>query len=107
MKKTCAVGAAFGVCAVLGASSPDAQDFPTKPIRILVRSIGGSGDFSGRLIGQGLTNAWGQQVVIDNRGNFDAEVLWKALPDGYTLMIEGAGFWISPLFYPVPYDVVN
>ena len=62
--------------------------YPTKPIRVIVPSqAGGGADIVARVIGQKLTEAWGQQVVIDNRiGAVGPEIAAKALPDGHTLM---------------------
>ncbi len=62
----------------IGALVPGAsygQDFPIKPIRIVTSAPGGSSDFTSRLIAQGLTDALGQPVVVDNRGNFGGEQL--------------------------------
>lgn len=69
-----------------------AQNYPTKPIRIIATTAPGSGpDIMSRLIGQKLTEAWGQQVVVDNRagasGIIGAEIASRAAPDGYTLMM--------------------
>jgi len=66
------------------------QAYPNKPIRALTSSTGSGGDFVARLIAQGLGNALGQQLVIDNRGgNVPAEVVAKSPADGYTLLITG------------------
>ena len=71
-----------------------AQAYPTKPIRLVVPfPPGGSLDVVARAIGQKLTEAWGQPVVIDNRpgagGNIGADLVAKSAPDGYTIL-EGA-----------------
>lgn len=87
-----------------------AQDFPTKPIRIVTGGAGGGNDVLARLIGAGLTANWGQQVVVDNRpsGVIPGEITMRAQPDGYTLVLSGASFWISPLFVEKPpYDPVR
>ena len=75
-------------------TSPDAiaQTYPTKPIRIIVTSTPGSGpDIIARLIGGKITEAWGQQVIVDDRagasGRIGAEAAANSAPDGYTLMI--------------------
>ena len=72
--------------------------YPTKPIRLLVSGVGGAGDFAGRLIAADLTRSLGQQVVVDNRpgGVTPGEILVKAQPDGYTLMMVGFVIWLSP-----------
>ena len=87
-----------------------AQAFPDKPIRIVTGGAGGGNDVLARLIGQGLTASWGQQVVVDNRpsGVIPGEITAKAVPDGYTLVLSGASFWVAPLFLDKPpYDPVR
>ena len=69
-----------------------AQNYPQKPIRMIVGSApGGPIDFSARLAAQKLTEALGQTVVVDNRagagGNVGAEVAAKSPPDGYTILM--------------------
>jgi tripartite-type tricarboxylate transporter receptor subunit TctC len=69
--------------------------YPSKSIRILVPfPAGGSTDFVARGIGQKITEAWGQQVVLDNRagaaGIVATEIVAKAAPDGYTLLLTGS-----------------
>jgi tripartite-type tricarboxylate transporter receptor subunit TctC len=81
--------AAFAVAAA-------AQSYPTKPIRFVVPyAPGGNTDILSRLIGQKLTEAWGQQVIIDNRpgagGTVGAEITAKAPPDGYTIVMGSFG----------------
>jgi len=86
------------------------QTYPVRPIRIIVPSTPGAAvDFTARLIGQRLTDNWGQQMVIDNRsgagGIIAHELAAKALPDGYTLIFStSAGLVINPLLSKVPYD---
>ncbi len=93
---------------VLGAGMVFGQNYPNKPIRIVASAAGGSGDFAARLIAQGLTGALGQQVVVDNRGGIiPGEIVSKAPPDGYTLLIDAASFWIGPLLQETPYDPVK
>ena len=91
----------------LAMSAARAQDFPSKPIRIVTGAPGGSSDFTARLIAQGLTDNLRQQVIVDNRGNVDGELVAKAPPDGYTLVIDGASIWIGPLVQKAPYDPVR
>ena len=78
-----------------------AQAFPTKPVRLIVPSAaGGSTDTISRILGQKLTAALGQAVVVDNRagagGNIAAEIVAKSPPDGYTLLIPYGGYAINP-----------
>jgi tripartite-type tricarboxylate transporter receptor subunit TctC len=84
-----------------------AQSYPTKPVRIVTGGTGGVLDTTARVIGQALTEKWGQQVVIDNRpsGLIPAEMVAKARPDGYTLLLSGVSLWIEPLLQKVPYDL--
>jgi tripartite-type tricarboxylate transporter receptor subunit TctC len=89
-----------------------AQDYPTRPIRILSPyAPGGISDIAARIVGGKLTEAWGQQVIVENRpgGNGFIAVAdaARAAPDGYTLVMVTAGdVTINPsLFKTVPYDV--
>ena len=84
-----------------------AQNYPTRPIRIVVPGTGGGGDFAARLMAQGLPAALGQQVIVDNRpvGTIPGEVVSRAAPDGYTLLLSASTLWLAPLLQPnVPYD---
>ena len=103
-------GLALTCGAVLAQSKPDANNYPVRPIRIIVANTAGSGmDNVTRMLGQGLTDAWGQQMVVDNRpgagGILAHEIAAKAAPDGYTLLFTAsAGAVIQPLLTKVPYD---
>src|SRR5215472_3203014 len=97
---------------VLCAQSTVAQDYPTKPIHLLVPyAPGGPADIAARLVGAKLTEAWGQQVVVENKpggnGFIALTATAKATPDGYTLvMATGGDVAINPaLFKDMPYDV--
>ncbi|MEY4598306.1 MAG: hypothetical protein RLZZ445_1103, partial [Pseudomonadota bacterium] len=87
-----------------------AADYPEKPIRIIVPfTPGGSTDILARMIGQKLQEAWGQQVIADNRpganGVVAADIAAKANPDGHTLMFVAIGHAINPLLQKsLPYD---
>jgi tripartite-type tricarboxylate transporter receptor subunit TctC len=84
------------------------QDYPNKPMRIVVSKAGGGNDFMARTIGQGITRSLGQQVVIDNRpSNMEGEAAARAAPDGYTLLLGGASLWTLPLLQDVSYDPVK
>lgn len=98
--------------ALLASAAVRAQpSYPAKPIRLVVTSPpGGSQDFLARLLGQGLTPALGQQVLVDNRtgasGIIGIDFVAKAAPDGYTLLLGGGGpMTIVPaLRAKVPFD---
>lgn len=106
--------AAIACCALIFASvSPGAaaQGYPAKPIRLIVPyPPGGPTDFVGRAVGQKLAEAWGQQVVIDNRPGaasaIGTEIAARSVADGYTLLLgTSAGFCINPaLGGKLPYD---
>jgi tripartite-type tricarboxylate transporter receptor subunit TctC len=98
----------------LALTEASAQSYPTKPIRLVVPfPPGGSLDVVARAIGQKLSEAWGQPVVIDNRpgagGNIGADLVAKSPPDGYTIL-EGAlsthAVNVS-LYSKMPYDPVR
>lgn len=98
----------------LSAVVATAQDkYPNKSIRVIVPvAPGGGTDFIARLIGQKLSEAWGQPVIVDNRpggaGNLGVEIAAKAVPDGYTLVIPITSFPINPSLYSkLPFDTVR
>ena len=81
-------------CALV--TAPHAQNYPAKPVRLIVPwPAGGTTDILGRVIGQKLNEAWGQPVVIENRGgaagNIGTELVVKAPPDGYVLLFGNMG----------------
>lgn len=89
-----------------------AQNYPTKPIRMVTAEPGGGNDFAARLIAQGLGSSLGQTMIVDNRGGagglIAASIVAKAPPDGYTLLLYANNVWIIPLLQRnVPYDVVR
>jgi tripartite-type tricarboxylate transporter receptor subunit TctC len=75
------------------------QSYPVKPVRIVTVAPGSANDVVARLIAQELKGPFGQAVVVDNRGTIAAEVVSKAAPDGYTLLLYGSAVWISPFIY--------
>ena len=84
---------------VLASGIVAGQNYPNKPVRIVTIEPGGGGDLAARLIAQGLTASLGRQVVVDNRGGgvIAIEIVAKAPPNGYTLLIYGGTLWIGPL----------
>ncbi len=94
--------AAFALALV--ASGAPAQQYPAKPIRVIVPvTAGGPTDVIARIIGQKLNEAWGYAVVVDNRpgagGTIGDALAAKAAPDGYTLAIVGMHFIIAPMLH--------
>ena len=87
-----------------------AQEYPSKSIRLIVPfGAGGGTDIIARGIAQKLSEAWGQQVVIDNRpganGTIGVDLAAKAPPDGHTLLLAGSGLWLMPfLRSQLPFD---
>src|SRR3954447_8246806 len=87
-----------------------AQEYPTKPVRMVVPfAPGGPTDVIARLIAQKLSEAWGHQVVIDNRagagGNIGMALGAGSAPDGYTLTIVSSSYVVNPSLYAkIPYD---
>ncbi len=107
---------AFVFAAIAASTAADgaaqAQDYPTRPIRLIAPyAPGGISDIAARLIGQKMTEDWGQQVVVENRpganGFIGVTAVTRAAPDGYTLLVATTGdVTINPvLFKSVPYDV--
>ena len=99
------------LCAATAATTAHGQNYPVKPVRIVVPyAAGGPYDEIVRVMGQRLTEIWGQAVVVENRGgaggNIGADVVAKAAPDGYTLLIGNAGpITVNPtLFKKLPYE---
>jgi tripartite-type tricarboxylate transporter receptor subunit TctC len=95
--------------AALASGAADAQPYPHKPIRMLTAEAGGSADFSARTLAQALSVSLGQQVVVDNRpsGVIPPDIVAKAQPDGYTLLLYSNGVWTLPLMQAAPYDAVT
>src|SRR5437588_4780520 len=107
-----AVAAALIVVATPLASGQAA--YPTKPVRLVVPfPAGGTTDILARAAAQKLSEAWGQQVIVDNRpgaaGNIGAELVARSAPDGYTLLMGTVGTHaINPSLYAkMPYDHVK
>jgi len=91
-----------------------AASFPGKPVRFIAPfPPGGSTDLLARLVAQKLTEAWGQQVIVENRGGaagtIGVELASRAAPDGYTIVMGHVGtFGVNPTLYPkLPYDAVR
>ncbi len=110
--RLCLAGVVVGIAVLLSSvAGTSAQSYPNKPIRFIVPYMPGSAmDVVARAIGQKLTESWGQPVVVDNKPGANtiigAEMLAKATPDGYTIMIcGGSTLAINPSLYSkLPYN---
>ena len=97
--------------AALQASAADT--YPTKPVRAIITFPPGSAtDIIGRVVGQKLTEYWGQTVVADNRGGaggvIGSQVVAQSAPDGYTLLINSNAHVVNPSIYAkLPYDTMK
>ena len=94
----------LGAASLLFTPSLSAQDYPNRPVRLVVPfGPGGGSDYVGRLVGQKLTEQMGQQVVVDNRPGaaslVGTELVARSAPDGYTLCLCDVGFTINPAYY--------
>jgi tripartite-type tricarboxylate transporter receptor subunit TctC len=98
---------------VLGSTMAWADDYPNKPVKIIVPFTAGSAtDILARTVGQKLNELWNQPVVVDNRGGaggtIGAGIVAKSPADGYTLLVHSAGQAVNPFIYPsLPYDTLK
>jgi tripartite-type tricarboxylate transporter receptor subunit TctC len=103
---------AAGLVFSLWAVSALAQDYPTRPVRIVIPlSPGGTTDVPGRIIAQKLSETLGQQFFVENRagagGTIGTDYVAKSRPDGYTLLLTASPFVIAPHVYKsMPYDTL-
>jgi len=107
------LGAMILLACLAGSTAAQAQSYPTRTITLTVTAAaGGVTDVVARALGQRLSESWGQQVVIENKGGaahvLGAQAVAKATPDGYSLLVAEAGtFTINPTLYgkgKLPYD---
>lgn len=109
-------GAVAAMVLALCAGTTNAADtrtgtYPTRPVRFIVaQSAGGNADFVARMVSAELSKQLGQQFVVDNRGGggggvLAAELVARAAPDGYTMLLVGSSFGVNPSLYKkLPYD---
>jgi tripartite-type tricarboxylate transporter receptor subunit TctC len=106
-------GAMIALTCLNGAGAAQTPSYPDRPITLVITSVpGGVTDVTGRALGQELAKAWGQQVIIENKGGaahiIGAEAVARAAPDGYTLLVGESGtFTVNPTLYPkdkLPFD---
>jgi tripartite-type tricarboxylate transporter receptor subunit TctC len=100
--------AGSAVCAQTAKTDPSAG-YPSRPIRLVVPvPPGGSSDGAARIISQKLTEAWGQQVLVDNRTGaaeiIGTDIVVKSNPDGYTLVLVSLRHSVNPSLLKLPYD---
>jgi len=107
---TCALSAML----VLSSSLADAQDYPTKPIRVVVPlPPGGSNDVLARILAQKMSESFGQPVIVENKpgaaGNIATDFMARAEGDGYTIAIApNQTVAVNPVLYPkLPFDVLK
>jgi tripartite-type tricarboxylate transporter receptor subunit TctC len=99
--------------ALSGGGVCHAQDYPTRPVRLVVPfAPGGAVDVLARLVGAKLAEKFGQPVIVENHagagGNIGADVVAKSSPDGYTILLNTNGHAITPALYRhLPFDPVN
>ena len=95
---------------LLGVAAAPAQEYPTRPIRMIVPfAPGGPTDVVARVLAAKLSETFHQQVVVDNRagagGNIGTGLAANATPDGYTLLVVSSSFVVNPgLYAKIPYD---
>ncbi|MCW5574782.1 MAG: tripartite tricarboxylate transporter substrate binding protein [Burkholderiales bacterium] len=101
--------AALAAC--LAAAPAAGAGFPERPVRMVAASAAGGGtDIIARLLAHKLTDLWSQQVIVDNRpgggGVIATDITAKAVPDGYTLLLQSVGISYAPALYKkLPFDV--
>jgi tripartite-type tricarboxylate transporter receptor subunit TctC len=94
--------------ALASAAHAQAPDYPARSVRIVTSPAGGGNDFPARIIARALSGTLGQQVVVDNRPTvLIGDIVAKAPPDGYTLLVSGSPHWIGPLIEKTNYDPIR
>jgi len=107
------IGLLAGAASAQGQAARDAAAYPTKPIRFVVpSSVGGGNDVLARILGPRLSESFGKQIVVDNRsgagGILGSDIVAKAPPDGYTMLIVAGGYALNPSLYAsLPYDTLR
>lgn len=96
--------ASFALAALLAAGAAQAQQYPAKPVRLVVPfPAGGPADLVARLLSAKLTELWGQPLVVENRGgaggNIGTAAVGKSAADGYTLLLTTSVFMCNPSLY--------
>ena len=105
--------AAFAMAGLLPVTDASAQAYPSRTVRIVVPfAPGGAVDFVGRLLAERLTATLGQPFIVENRpggfGTIGSELVAKATPDGYTLLMHSSGHTVNPSLYAkLPFDTLK
>ena len=114
IRSSIVLGGVIALAALLAAvQNAAAQDYPSRPIRLVVPAAPGGGtDISARILAEGLGQALGQTVVVDNRAGagttLGADIVSKAAPDGYTLLISpNALAFNAALYRKLPYNTLR
>ena len=94
---------------VLSADIAHGQAYPNKPLRIVIAGVGAGTDFLARLVGQGISVPLGQNVIVESRSGaiMATEVVARAAPDGYTMLLIAGNLWTTPLVQKTTYDPVK
>jgi tripartite-type tricarboxylate transporter receptor subunit TctC len=113
IRRSWLAGAAAALALAFGLGAAQAQNYPSKPVRLVIpTTAGGASDVMAREIAQQLTEMWGQQVIVDNRPGggvlIGTDAVAKSQPDGYTLLFT----YTDHIFYPnyhetMPYDAIG
>jgi tripartite-type tricarboxylate transporter receptor subunit TctC len=107
------LSALIGVLLFAGAAAAGAQTYPSKPVRIIVPfAAGGVADILPRIVGQKLSEKWGEPVIVDNKagasGNIGMAEGARAAPDGYTLVLAPTGnLTVNPFLFKLPFDTAR
>jgi tripartite-type tricarboxylate transporter receptor subunit TctC len=83
------------------------QPYPAKVIRIVTAAPGSNNDWGARLVGEAISPALGQRVIVENRGGLAVDVVAKSAPDGYTLLFYGPAAWTQHLFRETSIDPIR
>lgn len=103
----------LAVASLLAIFNSQAQNWPAKPVRIVVPAVPGGGtDILARLLSPRLNEIWAQTVIVDNRGgaftNIGTELVARSAPDGYTVLIATTPHAINPALFPkLPFDPIR
>ena len=112
-RRAVSLGAAAFTAALSLIGAAAAADYPTRPVRLVIGfAPGGGSDATARALGAKLTSGWGEQVIVDNRpgasGTIAADIVTKAVPDGYTLLLGTIALVVNPsLVEKMPFDTLR